>query len=212
MPVQCWRLNKGNECYLVQYSRAISTEATSTHSGSIMTTMLCPVRDDQSSRVAISHFYLNDKQESISETSEARRSSIGIQYRLATFEVQSIAISRTQQGLSVVECVWRVKIESKDPEALQLKVQVVSIVARFILLQICTYIGWTLEACLGPSAEVEPASFTYKVDCRLWRHLHRSFQAGPGLRLSVHVWRIDIAQRTCKALQPREQECWPRCS
>lgn len=33
--VQCWRLGKGNECYLVQYSRAIRTEATSSHSGCI---------------------------------------------------------------------------------------------------------------------------------------------------------------------------------
>ena len=81
--MQRWRLGKGNECYLVQYSRAIRTEATSTYSRSIMTTMLRP-------------------------------------------------------GLSVVECVWRVKIESKDPEALQLKVQVVPVEARLIHLQICT--------------------------------------------------------------------------
>jgi hypothetical protein len=70
-------------------------------------------------------------------------------------------------GLSVVECVWRVKIESKDPEALQLKVQVVPVEARLIHLQICTCIRWTLEPCLGPSAEVEAASFTYTVNCRL---------------------------------------------
>jgi hypothetical protein len=58
-----------------------------------------------------------------------------------------------------VECVWRVKIESKDPEALQLKAQVVPDVARFTHSQICTCIGWTLEACLVPSAEVEVAPF-----------------------------------------------------
>jgi hypothetical protein len=97
---------------MVQHSRAIRTEATSTHSRSIMTTMLRP-------------------------------------------------------GLSVVEYVWRVKIESKDPEALQLKVQVVPVEARLIHLQIYTCIRWTLEPCLGPSAEVEAASFTYKVNCRL---------------------------------------------
>jgi hypothetical protein len=34
---------------------------------------------------------------------------------------------------------------------------------------------------------------------------HRHLQAGPGLRLPVHTWRITVARRTGKTLQPREQ-------
>jgi len=34
---------------------------------------------------------------------------------------------------------------------------------------------------------------------------HRHLQAGPGLRLPVHKWRIAVARRNGKTLQPGEQ-------
>ena len=37
------------------------------------------------------------------------------------------------------------------------------------------------------------------------RHEHRRFQAGPGLQLSVHTWRIAIARHAGKTLRPHEQ-------
>jgi hypothetical protein len=43
------------------------------------------------------------------------------------------------------------------------------------------------------------------MECRLQRSEHRRFQAGPGLRLSVHTWRIAIARHAGKTLQPHEQ-------
>jgi hypothetical protein len=85
-----------------------------------MTTMVRPVRDDQFSRITTAHLYLIYKQDSISETSEPWRSLIGIQYRLTTFEVQSIAISRTPKGLvgrGVRMASQDRKQEPRDPTA-----------------------------------------------------------------------------------------------
>jgi len=85
-----------------------------------------------------------------------------------------------------VECVWWVN----DPKILQLKVQVVPVVAHFTHLQICTCIGSTVKACLGSSADVEAASFIYhaaEASCQLverWRYGTHA-RASTGLETSV---------------------------